>query len=182
MALIVDRMMRAARLDPVVFREAAADEGAMGQAMAVVAISAAAAGIGASGLGGPLGLVAGAVGALVGWFVWAFLCHLIGTRLLREPQTRADLAPVLRAVGFAAAPGVIRILGIIPLLGPLVGFVANLWMLAAFVVAVREVLGYADTGRAVAVCAIGFVVQMIVFGLIALMFLGSALLLFLPLF
>ncbi len=178
MASIVDRMMRAARLDPAVFREAAADEDATGQAMAVVVISAVAAGIGSSGLGGPLGLVGGTVAALVGWFIWAFLCHLVGTQLLREPETRADLAPVLRATGYAAAPGAIRVLGIIPLLGPLIGFVANIWMLAAFVVAVREVLAFRSLGRAAAVCVIGFVIQALVFGLFMFMALGSAFLLF----
>lgn len=174
MSQIVDRMLRAARLDPTLYDEVAADEGSMNQAMGAVVISAAAAGIGSSGIGGPIGLIGGALAALVGWFIWAFLAHLVGTRLLPESQTRSDLAPVLRATGFAAAPGVLRILGIIPLLGTLANFAANLWMLAAFTVAVRQVLRYNSTGRAVAVCLIGFFIQMAVFGLFTLVALGSA--------
>ncbi len=178
MASLVDRMQRAAKLEPALYDEVAAAEDATGQAMGVVVISSVAAGIGSAGLAGPVGLVLGAVGALVGWFVWAFTAHFVGTRLLAEPATRADVAPVLRATGFAAAPGAVRVLGIIPLLGPLVNLVAGLWMLAAFVVAVRQSLGYASTGRAVAVCLIGFVLQMVVFGLLMLMTAGGAFMMF----
>jgi hypothetical protein len=41
----------------------------------------------------------------------------------------------------------------------LVAIVASLWMLAAMVVAVRQALDYESTGRAITVCAIGFVVK-----------------------
>ena len=47
-------------------------------------------------------------------------------------------------------------IGIIRGVDELVATVASLWMLAAMVVAVRQALDYESTGRAVAVCAIGF--------------------------
>ena len=53
----------------------------------------------------------------------------------------------------------IRILGIVPGLTGLVFFVAAVWMLAAFVVAVRQALDYTSTGRAVGVCLIGWLVN-----------------------
>ena len=59
----------------------------------------------------------------------------------------------------AAAPGMLRILGIVPGLTELVFFVAGVWMLAAFVVAVRQALDYTSTGRAVGVCLIGWIVN-----------------------
>lgn len=176
MASLVNRMIRAAKLDPELFREVEQDEGASNQALGSVLISSAAAGIGGLGMGGPIGLIWGGLSALVGWFVWAFIVHFVGTRLLPEPQTRADLAPMLRATGFAAAPGVVRVLGIIPLLGPLANLVASLWMLAAFVVAVRKVLGYTSTGRAVAVCVIGWFVYWAVVGMFLMFGLGGLIL------
>ena len=178
MASLVDRMQRAAKLEPAAFNEIAADPDGMGHAMATVILSSVAAGIGSMGIGGPIGLVGGALAALVGWFIWAFTVHFVGTRFLAEAGTPRDVAPVMRATGLAAAPGVIRILGIIPLLGGLITLVANIWMLAAFVVAVRQSLNYASAGRAVAVCLIGFVVQVIVFWLFMLMVAGSAFLVF----
>jgi len=178
MASLIDRMQRAAKLESALYDEVARDEDATGQAMGAVVVSSVAAGIGSAGLAGPVGLVLGTVGAVIGWFVWAFTAHFVGTRLMAEPGTRADTAPVLRATGFAAAPGTIRVLGIIPFLGPLVNLVAGLWMLAAFVVAVRQSLGYTGTGRAVAVCLIGFVLQLVVFGLMMLMTVGGAFMMF----
>ena len=174
MAGLIERMVRAAKLDAALYAEVEQDEGSLNQAVGVVVISAVAAGIGAAGIGGLLGLVGGALAALVGWFIWAFTAHFVGTRLLPEPQTRADLSQVLRTTGFAAAPGVIRILGIVPLLGTIVNFAASLWMLAAFVVAVRQALDYQSTGRAVAVCVIGWILQGIVFWLFIMLGLGGA--------
>ncbi len=173
MASIVDRMIRAAKLDVALYEEVEKDEGGMGQAMTVVAISSVAAGIGSAGILGPVGLVGGALAALVGWFIWSLLAHFIGTTMLAEPATRASLMQVMRVTGFAAAPGVIRIFAFIPILGTLVNLVASLWMLAAFIVAVRQVLNYSSTGRAVAVCILGWLVQVIIFSLFAMIGLGG---------
>ena len=173
MAAIVDRMIRAAKLDVTLFDEVDKDEGSMGQAMTVVVISSVAAGIGSAGILGPLGLIGGAAAALVGWFIWALLAHFIGTTMLAEPATRATLVQVMRVTGFAAAPGVIRVVAFIPVFGTLVNLVASLWMLAAFIVAVRQVLNYSSTGRSVAVCLLGWLVQVIIFSLFAVIGLGG---------
>lgn len=173
MASLVDRMIRAAKLDVALYEEIENDEGSMGQAMAVVAISSVAAGIGSAGILGPVGLVGGALAALVGWFIWALLSHFIGTTMLAEPATRASVVQVIRVTGFAAAPGVIRVFAFIPVLGTVVNLVASLWMLAAFIVAVRQVLNYSSTGRAVAVCILGWLVQVIIFSLFAMIGLGG---------
>lgn len=173
MASIVDRMIRAAKLDPSLYDEVENDEGSMKQAMAVVAISSVAAGIGSAGILGPLGLIGGALAALAGWFIWALLSHFIGTTMLAEPATRATLVQVMRVTGFSAAPGVIRVFAFIPVLGTLINLVASLWMLGAFIVAVRQVLNYSSTGRSVAVCILGWLVQVIIFSLFAMIGIGG---------
>lgn len=156
MAGFTQRMIGAARLDPATYEDVEADKGAMGQALGVVVLSAVAAGISAIGEGGVRGLVGVTLAALFGWFVWAFLAWLIGTKLLPEAQTQSDLGELLRTIGFSASPGVLRVLGIIPLIGGLVQIVVAVWMLIAMVVAVRQALDYRSTGRAVIVCVIGF--------------------------
>jgi len=156
MASFVDRVVGAARLDAKVYEEVEADPTAMGQAMAVVAAAALAAGIGSIG-SGATGAVAAVVGGIVGWFLWAVVTWLIGTRLLPEPGTSADLGQMLRTIGFSAAPGLLNVLGIIPFIGVLVSFVAAVWQLVAMVVAVRQALDYRSTGRAALVCFIGWV-------------------------
>jgi hypothetical protein len=167
MSSIQDRMIRAAKLDVDLYEEVEADRDALGQAMMVVVLSAVAAGIGSLGSGNPMGIVAGTIAALVGWLVWALLTYFIGTRLLPEPQTRADYAEMLRTIGFASSPGVIRILGIIPGLSGLIFLVAGVWMLVAMVIAVRQALDYTSTGRAVGVCLIGWLVQLLILVLAA---------------
>lgn len=159
MASLVERAVGAAKLDVRTYEEVEADPTAMGQAMTVVVVSSLAAGIGAAAEG-VLALVVGAVVALVGWFIWAFLTYFIGAKLMPEPQTQADMGQLLRTIGFSAAPGVLRIFGIVPFVGWLIVFAAAIWQLVAMVIAVRQALDYKSTGRAVLVCVIGFVVYM----------------------
>ncbi len=158
MASIQDRMIRAAKLDVQLYEEVEADQTAQGQAMGVVVLSAVAAGIGNAN-GGLLGIVIGTIGALIGWYIWAFLTYFIGTKFLPEPQTSADYGELLRTIGFSSAPGLIRVFGIIPGLTSLVFSVAGIWMLIAMVIAVRQALDYTSTWRAIGVCVIGWVVQ-----------------------
>ena len=171
MASIQERMIRAAKFDVQLYEEVEADQGAMGQAMGVVVLSGVAAGIGNFANGGLLGTVTGTLAALVGWYIWAFLTYFIGTRFLAEPQTRADHGELLRTIGFASAPGLIRVLGIIPGFTSLVFSVAGIWMLVAMVIAVRQALDYQSTWRAIGVCVIGWVIQGVILA-VALSMLG----------
>jgi hypothetical protein len=170
MATIQDRVIRAAKLDVQLYEEVEADQDATGQAMAVVVLSAVAAGIGSLGSGGLLGIAVGTIAALVGWLVWAFLTYFIGTRLLPEPQTEADYGELLRTIGFASAPGLIRVFGIIPGIAPFLFLAAAIWMLVAMVIAVRQALDYTSTPRAVGVCLIGWLVQVLFLVLAAQLF------------
>jgi hypothetical protein len=154
-------MIRAARLQVDLYEEVEADPSATGQAMTVVVLSSLAAGIGVAKMAGFTALAVGVLAALVGWFVWAWLTYVIGTRLLPGPQTEADLGQLLRTIGFSASPGVLRILGPVPGVGPIIVFAAGVWMLVAMVIAVRQALDYESTGRAVAVCFVGWLVQFV---------------------
>jgi hypothetical protein len=162
LAGMVDRMVRAARLDVRLYEEVEADRGAMGQAVMVVVLSSIAAGIGGLGQIGISGLAVAAVMSLAGWYIWAWLTYMIGTKMLPEPQTHADMGQMLRTIGFSSSPGVIRVLGIIPGLNTLVQIIAQVWMLVAMVIAVRQALDYTSTLRAVGVCLIGWIIQFVV--------------------
>ena len=157
-----DRIIRAAKLDAQLYEEVEADTGAMGQAMGVVVLSSMAAGVGSVARGGLGGILVGTIAALIGWYVWAYLTYFIGTKFLPEPQTEADHGELLRTIGFSSSPGLIRVFGIIPgLAGPLF-LVASIWMLVAMVIAVRQALDYESTSRAVGVCVIGWIVQLLI--------------------
>ena len=160
----VERMVGAAKLDVRVYEEVEADRSATPQALAVVVLSAVAGGIGMGA--GIRGLVVGTIAGLVGWAAWAWLIYFIGTRWLPEPDTKADIGELLRTIGFATSPGILRVAGIVPILGPIVIVVSAVWTLVAVVVAVRQALDYRSTGRAIGVCVIGWVVQIVIFGLL----------------
>ncbi len=174
MASFKDRIIRAAKLDVHLYEEVEADKGARGQAMGVVILSSVAAGIGSIAIGGIGGILIGTISALIGWYIWAYLTYFIGTKILPEPQTKADHGELLRTIGFSSAPGLIRVLGIIPGLAGVVFLVASIWMLVAMVIAVRQALDYKSTLRAVGVCAIGWIIQAVIFALVFAIFGGPA--------
>jgi hypothetical protein len=164
-------MIGAAKLDVHTYEEVEADTTAMGQSMWVVVLSSVAAGIGSGA--GIVGLVVGSLAAMIGWFVWAYVTYLIGTKMLPEPQTEADVGQLLRTTGFSAAPGLLRAFGVIPGLGVLAVGVANIWMLASMVVAVRQALDYNSTGRAIGVCLIGWLALVLITMVLGVVSIGA---------
>jgi hypothetical protein len=161
MASLSERMVGAMQASVSTFEEVEKDPNALGQAVTVIAIAALAALIGnvfRTGIVAGLGIL---VATLIGYAVWTVIVVLVGTKLMPEPGTKADFVEGFRVIGFAASPGVFNILAIVPFLGPLISFVISLWMLVVMVIAVRSVLDYTNTGRAIIVCLIGWVVYMI---------------------
>jgi len=170
------RLLGAARLDAATYEEVEADRSANLQAMTVVLLASLAAGIGSIRTDGVSGLVFHAVTALVAWGVWAAVTYFLGVHLLPEPETRADVGELLRTIGFSSSPGLLRVLGNLPLLSLPISLLAEAWMLVAMVVAVRQALDYRSTLRAVAVCLIGFLVYMaLTRGLMLILFVLGAL-------
>ena len=158
----VNRIIRAGKLDVTLYEEVEHDKTAMGQAIGVIVLSSLAAGIGTFGIG-LKGMGINAIGAIIGWYIWAYLTYFIGTRFLAEPQTEADHGQLLRTIGFASAPGLLRVLGIVPGIRDIVFLLTSIWMLVAMVIAVRQALDYTSTLRAVGVCLLGWIVYAIIF-------------------
>ena len=167
---LVARMIGAAMLDTTVYEEVEHDQSATTQAAIVVAIVAICAAIGNYNNGSKL-IIGGIVMAFVSWILWSVLTYFIGTKLFNG---RADIGEMLRTLGFAQAPGVIAILGIIPFLGRLIVFAVMIWQLVTGVIAIRQALDF-DTGKAVATAVIAWVVIWVVTMVIFSMFFGAAL-------
>ena len=171
---MINRMLGAAMLKVSTFEEIEADAKATRQAMLVVAIVALATGLGTVGAGGVAGLVSGIVVGLVGWALWAGLTFLIGTTLFKTPQTKANWGEMARVLGFAQAPGVLKVLGSIPGVGPAIFFIISVWQLAAMVIAVRQGLDYTSTWRAVGVVAVGFIPYAVLIVILNLLLVGPS--------
>jgi hypothetical protein len=112
--------------------------------------------------------VAGSLG-LLGWASWALVTFEIGGRLLPERHTRVDVSELLRTIGFSAAPALFLIFGAFGAT-TLVFAITSVWMLAAMVLAVRQALDYESTARALAVCALGWLLTAIFIIAIGLFF------------
>lgn len=158
-------MIRASQLSTDLYEELEKDEGATRQALIVVLLVAVATGIGALE-GGIVALLVGIVSAVVGWAVWAWITYFIGTTILRTPETKASWGELARTTGFAQSPGILRVLGFIPVLGGIIVLVAAIWQLVAMVVAVRQALDYQSTPRAVGVVILGFIPYIIILALV----------------
>ena len=152
------RLIGALAIDPVIYEEVEEDRSATWQALLVVVMSSLSAGIGAFGWGTAsvrgIFFISGL--ALMLWVTWAVITFQIGTRLMPETQTRADVGQLLRTIGFSAAPGMLRIFGIVPGATLPAFVITAIWMLVAMVVAVRQALDYESTARAIAVCSLGW--------------------------
>lgn len=154
----VMRLIGALALDPVTYEEVEADRSATGQALLVVVLSSVGAGIGARGLGsGSIqSMVFISALSLIAWMAWALLTYQIGVKLMPEPETRSDVGELMRTIGFSAAPGMLRIFGIVPGASIPAFAITAVWMLIAMIVAVRQALDFKSTARAVAVCGLGW--------------------------
>jgi hypothetical protein len=170
--LFVHRLFGATALDVATYEEIEADRTATPQAVAVVLMSAAAAGIGARGFGADqqIPLVGVAIIALLAWSAWAVMTLHIGGRMFPEPATKVDLGELLRTLGFASAPGILRVFGLIEPLAEPMFILTAIWMLLAMIVAVRQALDYTSTLRAVAVCTFGFTLALCVAAVLGMVF------------
>lgn len=162
MTTFLNRVLGATKLDAAIYEEVESDRAATLQAMGVVALSSLAAGVGALGVADAhLTTIAGiSLLAFAVWGIWAFLTLQIGARIFPGPRTQADMGQLLRTIGFATAPGILRIAGIVPGTTAVVFAVTAVWMLMAMILAVRQALDYTSTARAFAVCALGWALSL----------------------
>jgi hypothetical protein len=162
MSTLTNRLLGSVWLKADSYEEVEADTHANLQAVGVVVLSSVAAALGTKTTS-PGSIASLVVVALAGWVIWVLLTLFIGTQLLPGNSTRADFGQLLRTTGFSAAPGIFRVLGIVPVIGWALFLAATVWMLFSFVVAVRQALDYSNTRTALVVCILGWLVHGLLF-------------------
>ena len=174
------RMVRAARLQPALYEEVEADSHAIGQALLVVVLVSAATGIG-TGLDAVIavgaerfiyGLMYGVAAAIVGWLLWALFAYIIGVSILKGPKTSSTWGELLRTMGFASTPGLLRVFAFVPTIGGIIVLCGSVWRLVATIIAVRQALDF-STWRAVLTTIIGWVVYMLLLSLVRILASGG---------
>lgn len=178
---LVNKMIRAAKLDVNLYEEVEADTKVNGQALAAVCIASLASGIGAGiagvrvegGHGLIWGLIVGLLTALAGWLIWSLLSYWLGTTVFKGPETSATYGELLRTIGFSNSPRVLSIFSFIPFIGGFIALIASIWALVAGVIAVRQALDF-STWRAIGTCIVGWLIYLLVSMLITSLVLGSS--------
>ena len=158
------RIMRVFRLDATLFREVAENKALMNEAAIIVVVVTL-----LSALGGAIGLliakasfgsailnffVTWIVGILVSWILWAVITYFIGTALFKG---KTDIPEMMRVLGYASAPRLLGILGIIPCLGWIAALVGAILAFIAGFIAVREAMEF-DTTKAIITVLISWVI------------------------
>jgi hypothetical protein len=175
-ASYVDRLRGALMLDARTYRDVEQDTDANGQAAITVVLAALAAGIGyilsRDLVQNVLGTV---ISSVLQWVIFSFVAYYVGASLFSTGQTSVTPGQVLRTIGFAQAPKLLLVLGIIPILGWVVGMIVFFWFIAAAIVALREAFEF-DTGRAVGTGLVALVVIAVIDIVLSVIFgIGSAL-------
>jgi hypothetical protein len=182
---MINRMVRACKVESELYEEVEADKSANSQAVLVVVLVSIIAGLGTfisaiiahANIGGIIwGLVGGIISALLGWLIWSFLTWVLGTTILKGKNTSATYGELLRTIGFANSPNVFRFFVFIPFIGPLIALAAFIWSLIAGVIAVRQALDV-STGRAIAITIVGWIVYIVIAIIIGIFVAGAGVLL-----
>jgi len=171
---LLQRMIGAAMLRTGTYEEVEADTSATKQAMLVVVLVSLASGIGNIAVGGVMALVFGVLAALAGWVFWAWITYFVGTKILSTPETHANWGELARTLGYAQTPGLFKVFGFLPVIGPIVFFLATIWQLISAIIAIRQALDYTSTRRAIGVAVIGFLAYVVVIGIVMAIFVSQA--------
>ncbi|MFW6133979.1 MAG: YIP1 family protein [Elusimicrobiota bacterium] len=169
---ITDRIIKAAKLDPQLFKQVEGEPEAMSQAVVIIILSSLGAGIGSLSYVGIIGLIFGFLRAIISWLLWAFVVYIIGAKILPDTQTSSYHGKILRTLGFSASPGILRVFGIIPSLYEISFFAANIWMIASMSVAVKQVFDYESSWRAAGVSLVSRIIVLIFTLILGLIFAG----------
>jgi len=154
---MLERMIRAVRLDADLYETVEHDPSYTREAAIIVVIVAVLNGIGGGFIADSwfVGFIAFAIVRLLGWLLWAAITDFVGRSLF---NATSDIGEMLRVIGYAQSVLVLTLI-------PIVGWLALIWSLVCLVVALRQGLDI-STGKAVVVGIIGWLVVTIASGIV----------------
>ena len=167
---MLNRALRAALLNGSLYRELSDEPQEVFYALGIVAISGLALGLGLQTQppitleGAPPWMVVlfSAYTRFAGWFLWAGIAYVVGTKLLGGS---AGFRQLLRSIGMTFGPGVLAVFAGIPGVGIFFLSFSALWLFPAGMVAIRETQQF-DWVRAFICTALGWLTG--IFGLMVL--------------
>ena len=159
MSIFINRIFRVMKMDAALFDELAHQPDLISQSVLVLLLYAAASGIGAVGRLGLTGVVIGSIGSLINWIIWVYIIFS-AARIWGGTRRVISTGEFMRAIGFASAPGIIRVLGIFGGLRILSNITATVWMTAAMALAIKNIFEYRSFWKPFGLCVSGWVLMM----------------------
>lgn len=172
--LILNRVLRLARLDTTVFDEVRDDANELIPAMIVAAVASLLAGLGATLFftfnfdNGPENVwlntfILGGIFMAALYFVWILIAYVVIVQVYRAS---ADLQSLIRTMGYGAAPLALSVLMFIPVLYPVLAIVPLALLFVMSIYAVQSVTN-ADSTQVVMANTAGFAVMVLVLSMVA---------------
>jgi hypothetical protein len=165
---MLDRMIRAVRLDRTLFRMVADNPEYTNEAVIIAVVVSIVAALGS--LSGPnpvlrflLQLVSG---LLFGWVLWALVAYFVGTSFFKG---RSSPMEMMRTLAYAGVPRLLGVFAIIPCVGWIGALVGGVLAIIAGVIAIRESMEF-DTTSAIVTAIIGFILYIIATIVLGLVF------------
>ena len=150
---MLDRVWRAAKLDPDLYEMVEHQPRYLPEAALIVAVTSVLAGLGGWITTGNFvsGFISLLLVGLFGWLVWASVTLFVGTRFFGGT---ADLGEMLRVLGYASGP---LALSIIPWGG---AFIGGIWALVASIVAIKQGLDF-SIAKALGTAIVGWLLLIV---------------------
>lgn len=166
------QIVGAVKLDRATYDAIARDTNATTSAALVVGLATMAAGIAAMVDDGLSAVGFALVVGFVSWLLSAVSAWYTGVEIIRGRNRSVAVSEVLRVLGFAQAPGILAIAGVVPETAGIVTAIIGVWTFLTSLVAIRQVF---DTSipRAVAIVIVAFIVSLVILG-VATWFLGTS--------
>lgn len=171
---MLDRVIRAIRLEPGLYREVARSEKLMGESLIIVVAVAFLSAVGNMiGADKPVfSFIAEIVNSvLFGWLLWSLIAYFVGKTFF---DGKSSINEMLRAIGYASAPRLLSLFAAIPCLGWVIALIGGILSLVAVVIGIREAMLF-DTDKAIITAVIGFVLYLITSAAISILFTGFSL-------
>jgi hypothetical protein len=108
-----------------------------------------------------LALAAGVIGAIISWYLSAWLLRVIGNRMASTAGRVVSPDEMRRLVAWGYAPSLASFLAPIPLIGALLATLGSLWAFVTGVMAVRAAFNV-GIGRAIAIEIVAFLLVLLV--------------------
>jgi hypothetical protein len=154
---MIERMIRAVRLDRTLYREVADHPEYMSEAVLIAVLVSALSAVGAlftmQQQGFLLFLLQLANSLLFGWVLWAVIAYYVGSRFFGG---RSSITEMMRTLAYAGLPRLLGLFSFIFCLGWILALIGWLMTVAAGVLAIRESMEF-DSSSALITAIIGFI-------------------------